>query len=86
MEAELIHILHKGGLSLDVADRYPLWVNAAALGMHRIETFEEHDQREVVEKQAEYWEETQAQRMEKLAGYTEARRARQRERKQRKVT
>jgi hypothetical protein len=82
MEAELLHILHRGGIPLHVADRYTLWENAAALGMHRVETVAQRDEREVVDTKREYWEETQAQRQEKLAGYAERRKQRELERRQ----
>ena len=65
-----------------MADDYELWELAAAVGLHRVETVAQHDEREIVERSEAYWEETQTVRNEKLIGYTERRKARERERRQ----
>jgi hypothetical protein len=81
MEAEIIHACATRGLDPRTADDMHLWEIAAYLGMHRIETIEEHDQREIVQAKAEYWEETGDTRAEMLTGYSERRRARDLERR-----
>jgi hypothetical protein len=81
-EAELIHALSYRNLPLPAADEMELWEVAAYLGLHRVETVAQRDEREVVDTKREYWEETQAQRQEKLAGYAERRKQRELERRQ----
>ena len=62
-----------------------LWELASACGLHRVETVSDHDEREIVERKEEYWEETQTKRNEMLAGYTERRKQRDVERRQAKA-
>lgn len=81
-EAEIINICQRGGLPLPIADDMELWEIAAALGMHRIETLEERDNREIVQTKQEYFEETGSQRLERVSGYRERRRQRDLERRQ----
>jgi hypothetical protein len=70
-------MMRHGGMDPSVLRRAPLWEIAAALGIHRIETYEERDNREIVEVKAEYWEETGQARREHMARVA----ARRRERK-----
>lgn len=67
VEAELIHVFALRGLPLPSADSMELWELAAACGVHRKETREEHDNREIVEKKADYWDETVDKRAEIMA-------------------
>lgn len=57
-------------------DEMELWEVAAYLGLHRVETREDRDNREIVEAKHDYWERTRSQRMEKFDGYSERRRER----------
>jgi hypothetical protein len=81
MEAEIIHACGVRGLDPRTADGMYLWEIAAYLGIHRLETIEERDQREIVQAKAEYWEETGDTRGEMLSGYSARRRARDLERR-----
>lgn len=81
MEAEIIHACAIRGLDPRTADGMYLWEIAAYLGIHRLETVEEHDQREIIQAKADYWEETEETRAAKLSDYSERRRQRQLERK-----
>ena len=74
-EAEIIHACSMRHLPLPTANEMELWEVASYLGLHRIETYEERDNREIVETKKEYFEETGEQRAEKLSGYSERRRA-----------
>lgn len=65
-----------GGMDPSVLRKAPLWEIAAALGLHRIETYADRDMREIVETKQEYWEETGAERMERIARVTAARKER----------
>jgi hypothetical protein len=51
-----------------------LWEIAAYLGLHRIETVGQRDQREIVETKAAYWEETREARSAKVNDYATQRR------------
>ena len=62
VEAELIHAFSTRGIPLPVADTMELWELAASVGVHRVETREEHDNREIVEKKEQEWEETKTKR------------------------
>lgn len=53
-----------------------LWEVAASLGLHRVETVEQRDQREIVETKQKYWDQTGAERMERIARVTAARKQR----------
>jgi len=75
-EAEIIHACSMRHLALPTADEMELWEVASYLGLHRVETLEERDNREIVETKKEYFEETGEQRAEKLTGYSERRRER----------
>jgi hypothetical protein len=81
MEAEIIHACGVRGLDPRTADGMYLWEIAAYLGIHRLETIEERDQREIVQAKADYWEETQDKRAGQLTGYSERRRQRDLERR-----
>ena len=81
-EAEIIYAVTRAGVPLHYADEMELWELASAVGLHRVETRAQHDEREIVEKSQEYWGETQEVRNQKLIGYTERRKARERERRQ----
>jgi hypothetical protein len=81
MEAEIIHACGVRGLDPRTADGMYLWEIAAYLGIHRLETIEERDQREIVQKKADYWEETQDKRAGQLTGYSARRKARDLERR-----
>jgi hypothetical protein len=81
LEAELIYATTSRGLSWESALEMELWQLAAALGLHRIETRAERDNREIVEAKQSYFEETGDARMERLAGYS-ARREESRKRRQ----
>lgn len=81
-EAEIIHACSYRGLAPTTADSMELWEIASYLGLHRIETVEDRDQREIVETKGEYWEETQRERMGKLAGYSERKKARAKARRE----
>lgn len=59
-----------------------LWEIAAAAGLHRIETWDEKNQREIIAVKDEYWQETKTQRTEQLSGYHERRAARDLARKE----
>lgn len=83
-EAEIIHACSFRGLAPTTADTMELWEIAAYLGLHRIETVEEFNQREIVEAKGEYWEETQRERMDKLAGYSDRKKARAKARRERR--
>lgn len=85
-EAEIIHACGMRQLPVTSADEMELWEVASYLGLHRVETWEERDNREIVEAKEQYWEETGDQRAEKLTGYSERRRARARERAQQKAS
>lgn len=61
-EAELIFLVSKIGVPLHAADSMELWELAAAGGLHRVETFTQRDEREIIAKKEEYWDETQAKR------------------------
>lgn len=73
-EAEMIFIVSRIGVPLDVADGMELWELAAAGGLHRIETQTEHDEREIVAKKEAYWAETETKRNEVMARRKERRR------------
>lgn len=62
VEAELIHAFQLRGITLAHADQMELWELAAACGVHRVETWEERNDREIVTKKEEYWQETQEKR------------------------
>lgn len=79
VEAELIHAFTQRGITLVHADSMELWELAAACGAHRKETREEHDNREIVEKKADYWAET----VDKRAAIMARRKERQAEAKRR---
>jgi hypothetical protein len=81
VEAEIIHVCSVRNLPPPVADEMELWEVAAYLGLHRIETREAHDTREIVETKQAYWEETAEQRQAKMAGYSKRRKERALERK-----
>lgn len=66
VEAELIHAFTLRGIPLPAADGMELWELAAACGIHRVETWEARNDREIVEKKQEYWDETAGRRMELL--------------------
>ena len=83
-EADIIYACGLRGLDPRTADEMYLWEIASYLGLHRIETVAEHDTREIVEAKREYWEQTHEARGEKLAGYSERRKARRLERQQAK--
>lgn len=85
-EAEIIHACSFRGLAPTVADEMELWEIAAYLGLHRMETIEQRDQREIVETKGEYWDETMQQRMERLGSYSERRKARAQERREKKAS
>jgi hypothetical protein len=74
VEAEIIHACGRGQLPLPVADEMELWEIAAYLGLHRIETVGQRDQREIVETKAAYWEETREARSAKVNDYATQRR------------
>lgn len=80
-EAEIIHAMSYRNLPLPIAEDMELWEIASYLGLHRIETLEDHEKREIVEAKQEYWNETASERMERLADYSARRKARARERK-----
>ena len=80
LEAELIYAATSRGISWTEAQDLELWQIAAALGLHRVETRATRDAREIVETKRDYFEATKDQRLPKLAGYSEAREARRRER------
>lgn len=73
LEAELLFLCRRGGVSLIEANELELWELASALGLHRVETYEQRDQREIIDTKAAYWEETQEARMAKMAEYSERR-------------
>lgn len=81
-EAEIIHACARGMLPLPMAEEMELWEIASYLGLHRIETWEQRDTREIVEKKSELWDETGPARMERMAKVAEERKARQLARKQ----
>lgn len=81
VEAELIYAISRTGIALPVAEEYELWELAAAMGLHRVETIADYTEREIIEKSEAYYEETKEQRLEKLSGYAERRKARGRERR-----
>lgn len=62
-----------------------LWQIAAALGLHRLETRAQQDQREIYEAKSDLWDETGEQRMEQMAGYSERRAASQQRRREERV-
>lgn len=66
VEAELIHILHRAGIPLNVADTQELWELAAAIGMHRTEKVTDRDARLIAEEKEREWDATQEQRMERI--------------------
>lgn len=81
VEAEIIHACALRGLALPVIDQMELWEIAASLGLHRVETLEQRDQREITEVKGEYWEETKEPRLERIARVDAERKARALERK-----
>lgn len=85
-EAEILHACAMRNLAPTVADEMELWEVASYLGLHRIETWEDRENREIVETKQEYWEETESERMEKLAGYSQRKKARALERKREKAS
>jgi len=80
-EAEIIHAAAQRNIPLPMAEEYELWELAAALGIHRIETQAQHDEREIVEIKKVYWDETGDARSAKMAGYSERRREQASERR-----
>jgi hypothetical protein len=82
LEAELIFACTTRGIGWEAAQDFELWELAAALGLHRLETRAERDQREIIEAKRDYFEETGEARMERLAGYGERRKQQAAERKQ----
>lgn len=86
LAAEIIHACSLRGLPPPIADEMELWEMAAYLGLHRIETLEERENREIVETKKEYWEETETQRKAKLADYSARRKARAKARRQQKAS
>lgn len=81
-EAQIIRMAAVHGIALPFADGMELWELAAACGVHLVETWGQHNEREVVTKAKAYYEETAEVREAKLAEYQEKRRERERERRQ----
>lgn len=69
LEAELIYATTSRGLSWESALELELWQLAAALGLHRIETRAQRDNREITEAKSEYWDQTGEARSAHLEGY-----------------
>lgn len=80
LEAELIYATTSRGVAWTAALDMELWQIAAALGLHRLETRADRDQREITDTKAEYWEQTGEARSEMLSGYS-ARRAESKKRR-----
>lgn len=87
-EGQLIHIASRSGISLPAADQYELWELAAACGVHLIETWQQHDEREVIARAQKEYEEHKDQRDAKILEVQEQRkqRALERKRARQKVT
>ena len=75
LEAELIYAATLRGMAWESVLDMELWQVAASFGLHRLETRAQRDQREITATKSEYWDETGEQRMERLAGYSERRKA-----------
>lgn len=73
VEAELIHILHRAGIPLPVADGQELWELAAAIGMHRTERVVDREARLIGEEKQAEWDATQEVRMERIRARQERR-------------
>jgi hypothetical protein len=73
VESELIFLCRRGGVPWSEALELEFWELAAALGLHRVETIADRDTRILIETQAEYWDQTGAQRMAKIAERAERR-------------
>lgn len=84
LEAELIYAATSRGIPWDSALDMELWQLASALGLHRVETRAERDQREIVEAKSEYWDETKRSRADKLSDYHARRKERELERRKAK--
>lgn len=84
LEAELIYAATLRGMAWESVLDMELWQIAASFGLHRLETRAQRDQREITASKSEYWDETGEQRMERLAGYSERRKAQAADRKERK--
>lgn len=85
LEAELIYAATSRGLSWESALELELWQLAAALGLHRVETRAQRDNREIVEAKASYFEETGEDRrayMDRDGGYRARREASRRRRQE----
>jgi hypothetical protein len=84
VESELIYITARAGISWTDAMELEPWQLAAAIGVHRVETREDHDNREIIEAKRAYFEETGEARQAHMAGYSERRRAQAEARKEEK--
>lgn len=82
LEAELIYATTSRGMSWEIVENMELWQIASALGIHRIETRKEHDDREIVQSKQDYFEETGEARLARMAGYRERREESRRRRAQ----
>lgn len=82
-EAEIIFISTRAGIGWGDAWEMEPWQLASAIGIHRVETREDHDAREIVEWHKAYYEETGEARAAHMEGYSERRKASKAARRQR---
>ena len=75
MESEIIYITARAGISWADAMEMEPWQLASAIGVHRVETREQRDNREIVESKRAYFEETGEARQAHMAGYSDRRKA-----------
>jgi hypothetical protein len=85
LEAELIFATTSRGMVWESVEGMELWQIASALGLHRLETRAQRDQREIFEAKADYFEETKDARLEKVAGYSERRAESKRRRREERL-
>lgn len=84
VESELIYITTRAGLAWADALELEPWQLASAIGVHRVETREQRDNREIVEAKRAYFEETGEARQAHMAGYSDRRKAQAEARKEAK--
>lgn len=74
-EAEIIYYTARAGIGWPDALEMEPWQLASAIGIHRVETLEARDAREITEWHKAYYEETGEARAAHMAGYSDRRKA-----------
>lgn len=81
----MIYATTSRGMSWESVIEMELWQIASGLGLHRLETRAQRDQREIFETKSDYWEETKEQRQAQMDGYSERRAESKRRRREERV-